>query len=60
MPVALADQLLDIARRLDAGESLVPPETSSIAKTLLTEALALKPNAGGQIKARIRAALELL
>jgi hypothetical protein len=59
VPVALADQLLDIARRLDAGETLTP-ETSSIAKTLLAEALALKPNAGGQIKAKIRAALELL
>jgi hypothetical protein len=59
VPEALADQLLEIARKLDNGESL-EPETSSIAVTLLTEALELKANAGGQIKAKIRAALELL
>jgi hypothetical protein len=58
VPIALADQTLTYARRLDASSDANDPLEDAI--VLLTEALKLKPNAGGAIKAKIRSALELL
>jgi len=66
VPVALAPQVLEFAHALDNGESLTqvnkqersPQLDEAIA--LLTEALDLKANAGGAIKAKIREALGLM
>lgn len=67
VPVALADQVLDYARKLDNGETqeTKPRDTSDSsdyneAVEILQKALTLKPNAGGAIKAEIRKALILL
>lgn len=73
VPIALTDQVLDFAQRLDAGESLsqVNQENSTIAYKvddeslsqviqILNEALHLKANAGGKIKDRIRDAIAIL
>jgi len=69
VPIALSEEVLDIARRLDEGYSIDcdsnSKEVSSHPKVekaiaLLTEALKLKANAGGAIKAEIRKALDLL
>jgi predicted transcriptional regulator len=58
VPAALVDRLLVIARRLDRDE-LTDPRLA-IAGDRLREALTLKANAGGAIKAKIREALALL
>lgn len=73
IPIALTDQVLDFALRLDAGESLsqvnhadvtqkgeLSCESLSQAIQVLNEALHLKANAGGKIKDRIREAIALL
>lgn len=73
VPIALTDQVLDFALRLDAGESLsqvnhsgitqkgeISGESLSQAIQILNEALSLKANAGGKIKDRIREAIALL
>lgn len=73
VPITLADQVLDFALRLDAGEPLTQvnhknisqmAETSRESLTqviqILNDALTLKANAGGKIKDRIRDALALL
>jgi hypothetical protein len=65
VPIALADQLLEIARKLDSSEvSDSDTESNTIdvsaAIALLEEALILKANAGGAIKAKVREALTLL
>lgn len=63
VPVVFADQLTQIAQRLDSGESItpqIPVKNMARARDLLTQALDLKANAGGAIKAKIREALTLL
>ena len=73
VPEALADQVLEYARKLDSGESLsqvneaeAPIQYASDLVSLsqviqiLTEALDLKANAGGKIKERVREAIALL
>jgi len=65
VPIALADQLLEVARQLDNAPALnsFEPDTGSdiaLAVQILTEALTLKANAGGAIKAKIKEALSYL
>lgn len=73
IPIALTDQVLDFALRLDAGESLTQVNRKNTTQTgetsresltqviqILNDALTLKANAGGKIKDRIRDALALL
>lgn len=73
VPVVLADQVLDYARKLDNGETVsqviqvdstkpykLEDETLSQVIQMLSEALALKANAGGAIKGKIREAIALL
>jgi len=65
VPIVLADRLLEIARKLDSSEvsnSVTESDRLDLAGAiaLLDEALTLKPNAGGAIKAKIRQALTLL
>jgi hypothetical protein len=58
VPIVLADQVLEYAKKLDQS-----PDTSDSvveAVKILTEALQLKPNAGGAIKTKIREAIALL
>jgi len=63
VPIALADQLLKLAREADSNGSLELVQVqggSEETVSILTAALALKPNAGGAIKAEIKKALEIL
>jgi hypothetical protein len=62
VPEALADDILELARRLDEGEDFESDTDSNIDEVIeiLRDALTLRANAGGAIKARIREALELL
>lgn len=64
VPVALSNQVMEYARNLDSGDvqdmSQSMNEHIYSAIKLLEEGLTLKANAGGAIKDRIRAALELL
>jgi hypothetical protein len=65
VPIALADQLLEIARQLDSGtvQGDFESDTGSnieLAVQILNDALALRANSGGAIKARIREALPFL
>lgn len=62
VPVALADQVLEIAHKLDRGETIgydTLPNKEEILE-ILNEALTLKANAGGAIKAKIKEAIALL
>ena len=64
VPENLAEDILDYARRLDAGEvdsgeSAKSPDVSTV-KNILNEALSLKGNAGTKIKDKIREALEVI
>ena len=58
VPIVLADQVLEYAKKLD--ESPDTSDSTAEAIRILTEALELKPNAGGAIKTKIRSALALL
>ena len=60
VPVALSDQVLDYARKLDSGESLSQVNHNNEVIQILTEALVLKANAGGKIKERIKDAIAIL
>ena len=73
VPAALADQVMEYARKLDSGESLSQVNQAngtpaykvdlvplSQVIQVLTEALDLKANAGGKIKERVREAIALL
>lgn len=60
VPVTLADRLLEIAHALDQGETDPAPGSHQEAIAILKDALALKANAGGKIKAQIKKALSLL
>ena len=62
VPVALADQVLELAQKLDKGELIVddtiPKKDRVVA--LLEEALTLKSNAGSALKQKIREALAVV
>ena len=76
LPEKLVDEITAIARALDEGQEVKIVGNESVAESnfetvtesksvkeavlILTEALALKPNAGGAIKAKIKEALTLL
>lgn len=63
VPVVLADQVLEFAKALDAGEVHGSDQRSSNTEKLraiLEHALTLKANSGGAIKQKIREALALL
>lgn len=61
VPEVLAEQILEIAHKLDSGET-IDFDTKAIqsAVSLLQEATHLKANAGGAIKSKIREAIGLL
>lgn len=62
VPVVLADQVLELAQKLDKGELIVndtiPKKDRIVA--ILEEALTLKANAGGALKEKIREALRVM
>ncbi|MBP0011385.1 hypothetical protein [Roseofilum sp. Belize Diploria] len=64
VPENLAEDILDYARKLDAGESdggeSAESPDLSLVKNILNKALVLKGNAGGKIKDEIRKALEVI
>lgn len=62
VPIVLAEDVLHLAQKLDRGEISVNGTISTKDQILavLTEALSLKPNAGGAIKQKIREAIKLL
>lgn len=65
VPIALADQLLEIARQLDSRTvpKIFESDTGSnieLAVQILNDALVLKANSGGAIKTKIREALSYL
>lgn len=63
VPEAFADELIQFAQRLDSGESVSlhqRPKNEARAREILNNALTLKANAGGAIKAKIREALILM
>lgn len=62
VPVLFADRLLEIAQQLDDSKRVANSHVTvnERAINLLKEALILKPNAGGAIKAKIKEALQIL
>lgn len=62
VPVVLADEVLQLAQKLDTGQISVNGTISKKDQIveILTEALSLKANAGGAIKQKVREAITLL
>ena len=60
VPAAFAEAVRDYAAQLDREEASLSAADLERARQLLNEALALRANSGGAIKAKIREALEYL
>ena len=64
VPECFSEQLVELARELDGGQTQPPhhtiPQNLSQAIELLNESLTLKANSGGAIKQKVKEALNLL